>query len=76
MSRHSVTLVRTIRGNLSPGPIGTAGLTAISTISGVEDPRIENETEDQVEISYRWSGTEKFQTTQEHLAQYGLERMY
>lgn len=76
MPRYSVTLVRTPLGSLSLSSIGSSGMIAISAIPGVENPRIESEEADRVDISYDWIGAAPFQATQEHFAQYGLERVY
>lgn len=76
MTRNTVVLERSGLGHLATGAIGADGLAAISAIPGVEDARVERETEHQVEISYAWIGAARFWTTQEHLAQFGLQRMY
>jgi hypothetical protein len=52
MPRYSIIVERAGLGTLSPNPIGIDGLRALSAIPGVEDARIENESENRAEISY------------------------
>lgn len=74
MTRHSITLKKTAIGEISATSIGTSALTALASIPGLEDPRVEKETEGQATVSYLWKGASKMETIQEHLAKYGLER--
>lgn len=76
MSKHSITLERDgVRGFLSNQDIGTDALNALSSIDGVEDLEIVWETEEQVQLSYNWTGNEKFWGTGEVLAKHGLKRI-
>ncbi|WP_151704333.1 hypothetical protein [Nitrincola alkalilacustris] len=61
------------RGFLSNQDIGTDALNALSSIDGVDDLEIVWETESQVQLSYNWTGNEKFWKTGEVLAQHGLK---
>lgn len=74
MPRHTITLVRNNKGFLATNSIGTDGLNAISSIPGAKDVQIEKESEDQVVISYKWTATEKFWETEEHLSEFNLRR--
>jgi len=76
MERNTVTLRRIITSTIPQGQIGAAGIRALADIPGVQDPRIENEADESVEISYIWTGEAPFWCTQEHLAPFGLERIY
>lgn len=75
MSRHSITLAREVIGHISSTSLGTAALNAVSSISGVENAKIEHESDEQVELSYTWTGAEKFWETGEHLSKFGLRRV-
>ena len=76
MERNTVALKRTEFSSVAAGKIGAQALLALAQIPGVEDLRIENETDEKVDLSYVWTGQETFWTTQEHLAQFGLERIF
>ncbi|MDE3109588.1 MAG: hypothetical protein KGL02_06570 [Acidobacteriota bacterium] len=69
-------MVRVVRGDgLTTGDIGTAAIAALSAIDGVESPAVEDEDGDGAIISYNWTrGSERFDRTDEHLAQYRLEK--
>lgn len=75
MSKHSIILARDGIGHISSTSIGTAALTALSSIPGVESPEIVRESDDQVELSYNWTRAEKFWETEEHLSRFGLRRI-
>jgi len=75
MTRYSITLERNGLGHMSTNSIGTDGLNAISSIPGTADVQIESESESQVEISYAWTASENFWTTQEHLSKFNLRRV-
>jgi hypothetical protein len=75
MPKHRIILERDgMRGFLSNQDVGTEALNALSSIEGVNDPEIVWETDDQVQVSYRWSGKEAFVDIGDVLAQYGLKR--
>ena len=74
MPKHSITLVRDGIGNISPNRIGTDALKALSAIPGVEAVEITQESDEQAELSYNWTGTDKFWETNEHLSRFGLRR--
>lgn len=75
MSRHSITLARDEEGRTSPNRLGTDALTALSSIPGVDDVQVVEESEKQVELLYAWSGSEKFWETNEYLSKFGLRRV-
>jgi len=75
MPKHDITLERDgVKGFLSNQEIGTDALNALSSIDGVDDIEIVWETEDKIQLSYRWTGKEAFWCTGDVLAQYGLKR--
>ena len=75
MSKHAITLARDGIGNISATRASTDALTALSSIPGVEDVEIVQELEEYVELSYNWTGNDKFWETDEHLARFGLRRI-
>lgn len=75
MTRHRICLGRTTGFFVSNNSLGTDALNAMSAVPGAEDLEIEQESDDEVEISYVWTSTEKFWTTEEHLAKFGLRRL-
>jgi hypothetical protein len=75
MTRYSITLERNALGHMSANSIGTDALNAISSIPGTTDVQIESESKGQVEISYAWTGSDKFWATQEHLSKFNLRRV-
>jgi hypothetical protein len=75
MTRHKIRIGRATGFWVSNNTLGTDALNALAAISGVSDLEVEHESEDEVEISYAWSGTEKFWTTGEHLERLGLRRL-
>ena len=76
MSRHSITLRRSgVRGFLSDQSIGTDAINALLGIKGVENPEIVDESNEQVELTYTWSGDDKFWETSQHLERFGLVRV-
>lgn len=78
MPRHAITLARNDNRDTSPKTIGTDAATALSTIRGIDDINIESESEsdEKVELSYTWTGTDKFWETDEYLSRYGFHRVW
>ncbi|MDZ4050338.1 MAG: hypothetical protein EVA59_07775 [Limnobacter sp.] len=72
MTRHKIRIGRTKGFWVSNNTLGTDALNALAAIPGLTDMEVEHETEDEVEISYVWTGTEKFLTMNEHLEGRGL----
>lgn len=73
MSKHSITLKREgMRGFLSDQSVGTDALNALSSIPGIDDLEIVDETDERVILTYTWVGTSKFWKTDERLLQFGL----
>jgi hypothetical protein len=75
MTRHKIRIGRTTGFYLSNNSLGTDALNAIAAIPGTTDLEIESESDNEVEISYVWTSPDKFWTTEEHLAKYGLRRL-
>ncbi len=76
MSKHSITLERDgVKGFLSDQIISTDALRALSSIRGVDNVEIVWETDDQVQLSYNWTGEEPFWGAGEVLSQHGLKRI-
>ena len=75
MARHKIRIGRTTGSRVSNNTLGTDALNALAAIPGVADMEVEHESDDEVEISYTWTGTEKFWTTGEHLECRGLRRL-
>ena len=65
---------RGVEGFQSSQSLSTDALNGMLSIPGVEHPEILCETEDEVTLSYRWSGNERFWMTDEYLARFGLCR--
>ena len=78
MADYTVKLQRShnIEGFLSTQGIGTDARNAMLSIPGVEDPKIINETEQLIEIAYWWTGTERFEQTDEYLNRFGIGRVW
>lgn len=74
--RHTVIVLRLPESLRNPDQIETDALNGISSIPGVTEAEIETADDDSVTLSYLWSGSEKFQTTDEHLRQFGLRRRW
>jgi hypothetical protein len=74
--RHTVTVLRLPESLRGPDQIKADALNGISSIPGVTEAGIENAAEDSVTLSYVWLGSEKFQTTDEHLKQFGLRKRW
>jgi len=75
MPRHSIILKREgVEGFLSDQRIGTDALNAMQSIPGVENPEIITESDDQVGLTYDWTGDGPFWKTGEYLRKFGLAR--
>ena len=74
--RHTVTVLRLPESLRSSDQMETDALNGISSIPGVTETQIEASSEDSVTLSYVWSGSEQFQTTDEHLRQFGLRKRW
>ncbi len=75
MARHKIRIGRTTEFYVSNNSLGTDAWNAIAAIPGTIDLRIERESDDEVEISYVWTLSEKFSMTEEHFAKHGLRRL-
>ena len=75
MKRYTIKIARTTGFFVSNNCLVTDALNAVSSVPGVADVEIEEESEDEVTLSYRWTATEKFQETAEHLEKFGLRRV-
>lgn len=75
MSKRSITLKRDgLFGFLSNHTVGTDALNVLSLIEGITDPEIVSESENQVKISYEWTGKATFYGADDLFAKYGLKR--
>jgi hypothetical protein len=75
MARHTIKVARSTGFFVSNNTIGTDALNAISAILGTAELEIMKEFDDEVELSYLWTSSEKFWQIEEHLAKYGLRRI-
>lgn len=76
MSEQSITLIRSgVNGFLSTQSIGTDAIAALYAIPEIKDIEVTNESDDQVDITYSWTGDEKFWDADEHLKKFGLARV-
>ena len=72
--RYTVTVLRLPEALRSSDQIETDAMNGISSIPGVTEVQIEAAREKSVTLSYVWSGSEQFQTTDEHLRHFGLRK--
>ena len=73
MERSTTTIVRK-KHSLSNNSLATDSLNAILSIPVIRDARIENETEDEVTISYIYTGSDVFQFTQEYFSKFDVTK--
>ncbi|MCY1165224.1 hypothetical protein D9M73_51250 [compost metagenome] len=76
MSEHTVKIVRGSRGNMSANSLGTDALAGVLSIPGVLSAEITAETDTEVSITYRWDGRADFQTTDEHLVKFHVQKVW
>lgn len=74
--RHAVTVLRLQESLRSSDQMEADALNGISSIPVVTEAQIEAYSEDSVTLSYVWLGAEQFQTTDEHLRQFGLRKSW
>lgn len=74
--KHMVTVLRSTHSLRSSDQMEADALDGIGSIPGVIDVKIEATNDDSVTLSYTWKGTGQFQTTDEHLAKYGLRKRW
>jgi hypothetical protein len=72
--RHTVTVLR-LCGSFA-NDIETDAINGVGSIPGVVDVTIEAGDADSVTLSYEWIGSEDFDRTDEHLANYGLRKRW
>lgn len=75
MKRYTIKIVRTAGVFVSKNSLGTDALNAISSVPGTADVKIEEESDDEVTLSYGWTASKKFLETAEHLEKFGLRRV-
>lgn len=75
MKRHTIKVARTTGFFVSNNSLGTDALNAVSSVPGTVDVQIEQESGDEVTLSYGWTGAESFWETAEHLQEFGLRRV-
>jgi hypothetical protein len=73
-NRLQIELKRSPEGQLKSVPLEQSGVAALSNIEGVSDVGVVNSSNEKITLSYTWSGTEMFNTTDEHLSKWGLQR--
>lgn len=54
----------------------SAALEGISTILGVSKVSVISAKDGKVELSYQWNGEKDYEITDEHLANYGLKKVW
>lgn len=74
--QYTVTVLRLPQSPRSQGAMGTDALNGIGSIPGVTEVEIKSTDDNSVTLSYTWAGSEQFQATDEHLANYGLCRRW
>jgi hypothetical protein len=74
--KHTVTVLRFPKSLRRSDQMEADALNGIGSIPGVIDAEIETTDVDSVTLSYTWIGSEQFQTTDEHLAKYGLRKRW
>lgn len=75
MSRYTINIERNKYGAVSPNTLGTDALSAIVSIPGTSDVRIEKELGEFVVISYDWTGLTDFDDTATVLAKHHCKRV-
>lgn len=73
MKRSMITLVRD-KYSTSTNTLGADCFTAMTSIPSVRDIQTETVTEDEVVISYLYTGKEKFDRIDEFLSKHGVAR--
>ena len=74
--KHAVTVLRLPGSLRSSDQLESDALNSIGSIPGVVNPEIIVTDVDSVTLSYTWVGAKQFQTTDEHLAKYGLRKRW
>ncbi|HWR76770.1 MAG TPA: hypothetical protein VN283_06145 [Thiobacillus sp.] len=74
--KHTVTVLRLPQSLRSSDQMEADALNGIGSIPGVIDVEIEASDADSVTLSYTWTGSEQFQATDEHLANFGLRKRW
>lgn len=74
--KHTVTVLRLPRSLRNSDQMETDALNGIGSIRHVINVEIESTDVDSVTLSYTWIGSEQFQTTDEHLANFGLRKQW
>ncbi|MBU2750942.1 hypothetical protein HER14_08340, partial [Acidithiobacillus thiooxidans] len=73
MYKHTMTLKRDgMKGFLSRQRIGTDVINALNAISGVKEPEIVSESNEQVKLTYSWVDDGNFMKIDDQLAGFGL----
>ncbi|MBB1520060.1 hypothetical protein [Aquipseudomonas guryensis] len=78
MIEYTIRLERSnnVRGIQAASSLGTDSVNGMLSIAGVEQPEILRETDEFVDLTYRWSGASKFWETDEYLAKFGVRRVW
>lgn len=75
MKRYTIKIARTTGFFVSNNSLGTDALNAVSSVPGAVDVEIEEESDDEVTLSYGWTTSERYLETAEHLEKFGLRRV-
>lgn len=65
-----------IRGFLSSSSVGTDALNGLSSIPGVQNLEVVDESECLVTLRFQWAGGGEFHETDEHLKRFGVCRAW
>jgi hypothetical protein len=76
MSKHTVKIFRSPTGGMSLNSLGTDALAGVSSIPGVLSAEVAGEPETEVAVTFEWDGREDFQTTDEHLAKFHIQKVW
>ena len=76
MSKHTVRIVRSPMGTLSSNSLGTDALAGVTNIPGVLNAEITEEYDTEVSVEFEWDGRDDFQTTDEHLAKFHVQKVW
>ena len=76
MSKHTVRIVRSPTGTSSSNSLGTDALAGVTSIPGVLNAEITEESNIEVSVEFEWDGRNDYQTTNEHLAKFHVQKIW
>ena len=74
--KHKTVILYRLEDSLSVNTIESDALEGMLSIPGVSEVNILSSTPTQVELSYCYTLPDKFQQTNEHLARFGLYKLF